>query len=285
MKILLILLGLLLLILVIGLAASTIANLRFRRTVAAEFQTLFANADHAAEIVRAADLNRLPPPVRKWLTASGIVERRRISTVHLLQSGAMRPSPRGARMPLNAEQEFSVNPPAFIWYANIHAAPFLSLVARDKYQDGHGNMLIKIGGLYKLADDRGPEMDQGTLLRFLAETIWFPSAVLNNYIQWDAGDSTSARATMTFGGVTASGIFRFNDRGDVISFEALRYRGAHGKYSLEPWLITMSDYRTVDGIRIPHSCEVAWKHNSDNSPWLKLEIKTLEFDAPSAHAR
>ena len=52
--------------------------------------------------------------------------------------------------------------------------PLMAVVGRDKYVNGRGEMLIKILGLLPVVDARGPEMDQGTMLRYLAEMTWFP---------------------------------------------------------------------------------------------------------------
>ena len=44
------------------------------------------------------------------------------------------------------------------------------------------------------------------MLRYLAETIWFPSVALSDYISWEKVDHYNAEATMSYGGVIASSI-------------------------------------------------------------------------------
>ena len=61
------------------------------------------------------------------------------------------------------------------------------------------------------------------MLRYLGEIVWVPSAALSDYITWEEMDSTTARATMSYGGITASGIFKFDENGAFVSFEADRY--------------------------------------------------------------
>ena len=68
----------------------------------------------------------------------------------------------------------------------------LPIAGRDRYADGHGHMLIKLASLLTVADGAGPEIDQGTLLRYLGEIVWFPSAALRDYISWEAIDERSA---------------------------------------------------------------------------------------------
>jgi hypothetical protein len=227
-------------------------------------------------------LNGLPPPVRRFLENSNVVGRPAVASVRLKQSGTMMTKQGGDWVPFEAEQYFTVDPPAFIWKARMQAAPLIDVAARDKYQNGRGNMLIKALSLIPIADSKGPEMDQGTLLRYLAEMTWFPSSLVSNYITWEPIDSVSARATMNYGGVSASGVFSFTERGDLIGFEAKRYGEFDGKYSLETWSIGVGGYRLFDGYRIPQASEVTWKLKSGNWTWLRLEITELEFNRPES---
>lgn len=49
------------------------------------------------------------------------------------------------------------------------------------------------------------------------------SFALSDYISWEEINSTAAKATMSYEGVTASGAFKFDENGDFVSFEADRY--------------------------------------------------------------
>ncbi|RYD03617.1 hypothetical protein N752_18765 [Desulforamulus aquiferis] len=117
------------------------------------------------------------------------------------------------------------------------------------FTEGKGNMLIKVLSLFTVANARGEEIDQGTQLRYLGEIVWYPTAALCDYIKWEAIDTHSARATMSYDGLSTSGVFEFNDLGEVTSFSADRYMAVDGKYVLEKWLVTMKDYREFEGIR------------------------------------
>jgi hypothetical protein len=261
------------------LSVSWIAGVRLDRKVDREMTELLAGAAIKNDIVLQSDLEKLPACVRKWLDGSGIVGKERISTVRLRQKGMMRPDPSGPWKPFHAEQVLTVDKPSFVWKAGMPFLPLVGMTARDKYEDGRGNMLVKLMSFIPVADARGKEIDQGAMLRFLAETVWFPSAALCDYIAWEEVDSTSARATMTYGGVTASGVYRFGPNGDVLGFEAKRYGDFGGRFSLEDWLITMKDSKSFAGIRIPYSSELTWKLKAGDYTWLKLEITELEYNA------
>jgi hypothetical protein len=100
-------------------------------------------------------------------------------------------------MPVTAVQTFSTNPPGFVWKARFKVAGLPLMSARDAYQDGHGHMYGKLAGLFTIFDARGPQIDQGTLLRYLGEMIWFPAAFLWKNISWQSVDENTAQVTLT----------------------------------------------------------------------------------------
>jgi hypothetical protein len=189
----------------------------------------------------------------------------------------MRTTPSGKWMPVRAEQLFTPSPPAFVWLADVEMMPFAHLAGRDKYMDGKGHMLIKALSLLPVADAKGPETDQGTLLRFLAEMVWFPAAAIADYISWEGQGTNAARAVMHYGGVSASGIFYFNENGDFDSFEAERYYNREGRTSLERWHIQAKEWKELAGVRVPVHCEVTWKLKDGDFTWFKLEINDLSY--------
>jgi hypothetical protein len=75
---------------------------------------------------------------------------------------------------------------------------------------------------YALGDDVPPcvhrrrgrfRLNQSDLLRFLGDIQWFTATALSKYVTWDAADAHSARAVMSYGGISASMTFMFDDNG------------------------------------------------------------------------
>jgi hypothetical protein len=225
-------------------------------------------------------LATLPPVVRTWLIESGALARGPIRTVRLKQRGTMRTEPAGPWMPVHADQVFTLNPPGFVWSARIEAFPLIDLVGRDMYAGGKGNMLIKVLSLIPIADSWGEEIDQGTMVRWLAEIAWFPTAALSPLIRWEEAGLRAARATMSYNGTTASGVFSFNEKGELTGFEALRYGEFDGKYRLEPWSIAMSGNKARDGVVIPCSSTVTWRLSEGDFTWFTLEITDVQYNPP-----
>lgn len=128
-----------------------------------------------------------------------------------------------------------------------------------------------------IADAHGKEIDQGTLLRYLAETCWFPSAALEPYIHWENIDDTSAKATMQYHGTSASGVFIFSKTGDIKQFEALRFYEQNDDFTLEKWIINCELHQEMNGIRIPVRSTVTWRLKSGDFTWLKLYITDINY--------
>jgi hypothetical protein len=261
------------------------ATRRFDRRIDDESRALLADARPPdGRLVEARDLDGLPPPVRRWLEVSGTVGRPRATTVRLEQRGEMRVAPDKPWMPVTAEQYFTIDPPGFLWHVDARMMGVLPIAGRDRYAGGHGQMLIKLASLVTVADGVGHEIDQGTLLRFLGEIVWFPSAALSDTITWEAIDARSARATMRYGGTTASAVFAFGDDGRFARLSAQRYMSAEGGARLESWVIPVTEWRVVRGIDMPVRGNAVWKLAAGDFDYYRWEITDVEVDHPALYA-
>ena len=196
----------------------------------------------------------------------------------------MRTAPDKPWMPVVAEQYFSVDPPGFVWHVNGRMMRFVPIAGRDRYADGHGSMLIKLASLITVADGRGPEIDQGAMLRYLGEIVWFPSAALSHAITWEAIDARSARATMRSGGVTAAAVFTFDERGRFARLSAERYMSGAGGPTLEKWFIPATEWRQVRGIEMPVRGNAVWKLAGGDFDYYRWEIIDVEINQPALYA-
>lgn len=279
-KIALLIIGVMAGIIVVVFTISYIANIMFNQKVKKEVTEFFSGVEDNGEIIKESDLEGLPPSVQKWLAYSRVIGKEKITSARSKQTAVMRMKQKNPWMPLEAEQYFMVDKPGYIWLAKVKAAPLLHIAARDKYHEGRGNVHIKFLSLVTVADSKGKEVDQGSLVRYLAETVWIPTAALSRYITWEAIDDQSARAIVSYGGVTASGVFTFNEKGEVVRFVAERYGDFDGRYALETWVITMHDYKELDGMMVPTRGEVTWQLDTGDFNWYQFEVTEMEYNKP-----
>jgi hypothetical protein len=265
-------------ILVVAIIAG--AGWNFHRHASKELDKMLPDSLGEIKTITPEMTGHLPPIVQKWLHGNGITGKQVVKTAHLEQVGEMRTAPEGKWMPVRAEQWFITEEPGFLWLASVKAAPGITLSGRDRYYEGKGHMLIKLLSLITVADATGEKTDQGTLIRFLSEIIWFPSAALNEYIQWEALDSLTAKATMQYGNTSGSGIFRFDPEGRFRSFEAQRYYDRKKGATMETWYVEADTegHKNISGILVPAMAEVTWKLKDGDFTWYKLEITDLEYN-------
>jgi hypothetical protein len=259
-------------IIILTVVVINIARINYNKCVDDERSTIFKEA-RPSQISKAS----LPPIISRWLIAAKCTDRIP-SKVQLTQVGTMRSKPEASWMNFSATQYYTVDPPAFIWNSTIDAGSMISIAGRDKFEHGRGNMLIKPLYIYTLANSSGPEIDQGTMLRYMGELIWFPEAAVMDYFHWEAIDSTRASLTMTYKGMTAKGIFTFDERGLVKSFSAQRFGDFDGEFRKETWEVRVTEHSEINGHVIGSKCEVVWKLKEGDFGWLKLEVKNIRYE-------
>lgn len=88
----------------------------------------------------------------------------------------------------------------------------------DYYRDGVGGMKGVLAKGVTLFNQTGEDMDRACLVTFLAESMFAPSILLQEYIDMEQLDAYHVIATITYGGQTVSGVFEFNEGYEYTSF-------------------------------------------------------------------
>lgn len=263
---------------IVATASVAVGRVATERRISREIDDLFAaRAATEPAIITEADLAPLPEPVQRWLRFSGVVGKERPTTVRLKQEGELRLGERGW-FPFTAEEYYTTDPPGFVWTVKLDMAPLISVVGRDAYLGGRGSIDMRLLGLIPVAKDSGPDMDQGGLLRYLNEIMWFPAVAVSPYITWEAIDANSARATMSYAGVSSSATFSFDEQGRLTNMLAERFDREDGKVNL--WSTPITAYGEFAGTRIPVAGEAVYARDSGDYPYIRLRITALEYNQP-----
>lgn len=155
--------------------------------------------------------------------------------------------------------------------------PVLKVAGRDKFENGKGEMTIKLLSLIPVAQAKNDKkLNQAALQRYLAEIVWLPSASLSSYIKWESIDSHSAKATMAYKGTIGSGEFYFDENGNFIKFVAMRYQDSKASEATR-WTVVATKTEERNGIKIPVECEASWALKEGEWTWLKLEITDIQY--------
>ena len=256
------------------------SNFSFKNEVQRERIALFENSQPTNQktVAKKAILD-LPPIIQKWLTHSGVIGKQYIFNVHLVQELQLKMKPEQSGWNKGrAEQYFTVQPPAFNWSITTQMNSILKIVGRDKFENGNGEMTIKLFSLIPVANaENDKKVNQATLQRYLAEIVWFPSASLSSYISWETLDDYSAKATMDYNGTIGSGEFHFDAKGNFKKFVAMRYQDSNAVEPTE-WTVIATKTEERNGIKIPIECEASWKLGNGKWTWLKLEITDIKYN-------
>lgn len=233
-------------------------------------------------LVNLSEVAALPPIVQKYFHLTLIDNAPIIQKVHLIQAGGFRAKPELKNWsPMSAEQYFSATLPGFVWKAKIQMLPGISIEVCDAYLKHHGQMKGNIAGIFPIIDahDR-PELDQGALQRYLAEAVWFPTALLPSQgVEWKAIDDHKALATLSVGDTSVSLTFEFNTKGEIISaFAPDRYREVSGNFIPTPWKAKYANYESFGNYRVPSYGEVSWQLPDQMYSYFKADIPQIEFE-------
>ncbi len=181
------------------------------------------------------------------------------SSAAFTQSGTMWLSPGGRAMQFTAHQIVGVSTPTFCWRAAL--GPAGAVLVADYFSEGTGGLEVKLLGAIPLARMVGtPGMNQGEMLRYLAEVPWNPDAILKNtLLDWTVIDSRTIKVASGVGVDHGEITFNLNSHGliDRISAPSRLY-SAQGKMIALPWHGRFWDYRNIGGRFLPAQGEVAW---------------------------
>lgn len=230
-------------------------------------------------VLTGQDLVALPEPVRRYFQASGFVGRPRVVNLRLeWEHLRLKRSREVDWMELECEQFNSVPQPVRIVLMRTKLAGLVPFEGRDKYQDGHGNMLVRVGRVFTVADAKGSPMDASGLVTVLAEALLAPSYALQPYASWQPVDATCARARFTFGGISVSGTFHFNGADELVRFDTEdRWQDGHPPRKV-PWSANLGAYRRDDGLRFPTTLSATWHEPGGDFTYVEGTLRGLTYN-------
>ncbi len=250
-----------------------------QRMVKREVDTLFSETSVIDnQTIGENDIADVPPLVQKYLRYSGVIGKERVHTVRLKQQGKFKRKPGTDWLPLAAKQYYNCDSIGFVWVGKIKMNPLMPVTGRDKYLNGEGNMLIKLWSLIKVADAKGPEVNQSEILRYLSEMPWFPASFLSPAIHWKTIDDHTVHATLSAYGQSVSGDFSFNETGQITQFSTERYYENDGQYTLRKWGGRYDQYKEMNGWIIPTHAVVTWTFPEGDYSYFDGTITEIDYN-------
>jgi hypothetical protein len=258
--------GLIVIAIIVG---KVVSSIQFNK----EVKTLFSQSENSENIFSYSQLQGLPAPVQRYFRHVIKEGQPYISYVRLMHDGQFKTAPNKNWVNINGEQYFTTAKPGFIWKGSTSM-----FTANDQYILNRGKLTVSLFSVFKIAGGQGEKYNQGELLRWLAESVWFPTNLLpNENLQWKPVDMHHAHLVFTYKGLSLLYLVTFNDKDEIAQLETKRYMN---EKSLETWIGKVSDYGVKNGMMIPFSIEAIYKLKEGDYSYAKFNVKRIEYDIP-----
>ena len=225
--------------------------------------------------------DNLPTPVRRYLEFALPASGESIASMESVQRGTLRTAVDSQRwLAFTALHRVTPADTSFSWDARVRLFGPLSLRVSDGFRDGEGYGKVGLGAGITLARVHGDaHMNTAALQRYLAEAVWYPSALLPQAgVHWSPLDDHSATATLRCGNTEVSLQFHFRDDGSVERvFSPARARKVGKRFIATPWEGQLEDYRQYQGFYLPRRARVGWWLNGELALVWRGEIGQMDL--------
>lgn len=165
----------------------------------------------------------------------------------------------------------------------------LPIHVRDAYVSGIGMLKAQMPfGLPVMKMDDSSELNEGELLRWCAEAVLFPLALVcmttkgkeeNSMIKWHASEEDENIATLKFNHNDSNVRinFKFDPNNLVTSMFCMRPKMNGTVYEMARWEGYCYDYEGHGGILVPTRMEAGWKADKDKDVELYFKGENEHF--------
>lgn len=241
---------------------------------------LIAEAGHENAILIEEDIASLPEPVKRYFHTCGYLGKPKTAYMEIYYPDATFSFGKD-RAPIKIEytQYNGVKKPDRIAYigSRMYGLPFEGL---DSLIGGAGSMRGMLAKAFTVFDYSGDEMGKSGLVTFLSECLFTPTAALQSFIRWEPVDKDRAKATLTYGDVSVSGTFTFNDAGEMLSFETDdRSVAEDGGISRQvKWSVRCGEYEETGGVKRPTDFEAIWHYEDGDLVYFDGRGKVTAYN-------
>ena len=233
------------------------------------------------EVFTAADFEDFPIAIQKYIENNGYIGKSKMNCVRMeYHDVAFSQGRNGPNLTIDYTQYDYVLKPSRL--ALIESSMFgIPFQGYDYYLDGRGGMKGVIAKLFTLFDQTGEDMDRACLATFLAECMFVPTVLLQDYIEFEKLSEYQVKATITAYDQTVSGIFTFNENYEMVSFSTndRAVIGIDGAAEYVPWSAVCGNYRTgADGINHPTSFQAVWNYQDGDFVYFDGIISDITYE-------
>ena len=245
-------------------------NIQFSK----EVNELFAESKNISDkTYDQQQLFNLPEPVQHYFKHVLKDRQNYISYIRMTHGGQFRTGIDKGWINIKGEQYATTEKPNFVWKGTT-----TMFTARDMYIADKGRLIVSLFSVYNMVDAKGEHYNQGELLRWLGESVLYPTNLLpTERLKWFPIDATTSKLTFNYNGLSLFFIITFNEIGEITQMQTKRYMN---EISLETWVIKLANYKEIDAVVVPTSFEVLWRLEKGDFSYAKFNMTKVEYNKP-----
>ncbi len=259
---------------IIGLILTILFFRRIQASVvfSKEVKTLFSQSkNRSTQVFHKSQLDKLPEPVQQYFNHVLKEGQVSISFARIKHVGQFKTGIDKDWINIKGEQYATTEKPGFIWKGTTSL-----FVARDMYIADSGRLVVSFFSLFNFVNVKGAQYDQGELLRWLGESVLYPTNLLpSERLHWSSIAAHTAKLTYDYKGLSLFFKVTFNEIGEIIEMETKRYMD---EKNLETWVIKVSSYTEFNKVLIPTAFEVMWRLEKGDFSYAKFKITEVEYN-------
>ncbi|HTI10522.1 MAG TPA: DUF6544 family protein [Puia sp.] len=264
----------LLILIAVALSEAVILKVRSIVRFGRDVNKLFSlSKDISEKTFQYGQLAGLPEPVQRYFRHVLKEGQPYISYVRLFHKGRFRTSLKSGWRNIEGEEYFTTENPGMIWKGRT-----TSFTAIDKYAGGKGQLKVFFLSLFRILKREGPVYDKSEMMRWLAESVWFPTNLLpDERLQWEPIDAHHALLCFQHANLQLFFKVSFNDKGEIVEFETKRYMDPLRQ---ETWFGRVGSYQQHNGILIPGMIRALWRLKECDFCYAEFEVSRVEYNNP-----
>jgi len=217
-----------------------------------------ANLPDSNQVFTAEDIAGLPLPLQRYFEYCGFLGKPKMPNMKI-EHNNVDFILNSKKLKIQCTQYNSALKPERIALIKTHlyGIPFEGL---DAYQNGIGSMKGVFAKNITLFNQKGAAMNQSSLVNCLAESLLVPEMALQNFMTWETINDHQVRGTISYYGLSVTGIFSFDKNGLLEQFttEDRVYVDTAGNEKRIKWSAVCDNYREINGIKQPKTLKAIW---------------------------
>lgn len=235
---------------------------------------LYRSNERSDSYVDADSYTRLPPPVKRYFTKTVRDGSPYIHSVRIKHTGFFRTNLNKGWKTIKGEEYFTALSPGFVWRGKTSF-----FTATDCFIRHKGSLKVWLLSCVRIISRSGLWMDEAELLRWLGESVWFPTSLLpSKYITWEPLNDSCATLILNYKSKIIMCTVHFNEHDEIYKIEAMRSLEKNRK---EKWVGHLGSYQYHNNFYIPTRIEAAWILDGTKRSYALFEITTIDYDLPT----